>query len=121
RRAVGGGGGARGASIAAAGPAAERGATSRLADALAAASVEETDTVDWALVGLLEEAVGLVGSRDGSRRRAILLAQLARSLYFADAARRHAYSEEAVRLARPAPARLALRAPPPPRAPPLSV
>jgi tetratricopeptide (TPR) repeat protein len=67
--------------------------------AISAASGMETPTVDWTLVRLLEEAIGLVGSRDNCWR-AMLLAQLARALYFADAARRHAYSEEAVAIAR---------------------
>jgi tetratricopeptide (TPR) repeat protein len=67
--------------------------------ALTLAPGVETGTVDWTLIRLLEEAVELVGSRDG-HRRTILLAQLARSLYFADATRRHAYSEEALTIAR---------------------
>src|SRR5262249_25034396 len=67
--------------------------------ALTTAPGVETGMVDWTLVRLLEEAVELVGPRDG-HRRTILLAQLARSLYFADAARRHAYSEEALAIAR---------------------
>src|SRR5262249_2831587 len=67
--------------------------------AVSAASGTETGTVDWTLVRLLEDAIRLVGLRDG-HRRTILLAQLARVLYFADAARRHAYSEEAVAIAR---------------------
>src|SRR5262249_3743128 len=46
----------------------------------------ERGMVAWPLARPLEEAVELVGPRDG-HRRTILLAQLARSLYFADAAR----------------------------------
>src|SRR5215468_2071669 len=67
--------------------------------ALTTAPGVETGTVDWTLVRLLEEAIGLLGPRD-ARDRIILLAQLSRSLYFADAARRHAYSEEALAIAR---------------------
>src|SRR5262249_33293979 len=78
-----------------------------LQQALTAASGEETGTVDWTLVRLLEEAIGLLGPRD-TRERTMLLAQLSRSLYFADVPRRHAYSEEAVALARRRDDRVAL-------------
>src|SRR5262249_34153690 len=91
--------GARATFIEAARLARDLGDTYSLADALAAASVDETGTVDWALLDFLEEAIGLVGSHD-SRQRSILLAQLTRSIYFRDAARRHAFSEEAVAIAR---------------------
>ena len=69
------------------------------AAAMAGASGAQTGTVDWMLINLLEEAVAF-GGRGDERGRAVLLAQLARSLYFADAARRHACSEEAVAVAR---------------------
>jgi tetratricopeptide (TPR) repeat protein len=66
--------------------------------ALSAAAGAETGTIDRPLIRILEEALNLVGVRSG-RRRAMLHAQLARSLYFADVTRRHAHSEEAVRIA----------------------
>src|SRR5262249_13544369 len=90
---------ARATLIEAAQVARDRGYMHGLQQALTAAAGEETGTVDWTLVRLLEEAIGLLGPRD-ARDRIILLAQLSRSLYFADAARRHAYSEEALALAR---------------------
>src|SRR5262249_3203562 len=61
--------------------------------ALSAAAGAETGTIDWTLIRILEEALNLVGAHS-HHRRAMLLAQLARSLYFADAERRHTYSEE---------------------------
>jgi tetratricopeptide (TPR) repeat protein len=91
--------GARATLIEAAQVARELGYMHGLRQALVAASGEETGTVDWTLVRLLEEAIGLLGPHE-VRERIILLAQLSRSLYFADAVRRHAYSEEAVALAR---------------------
>ena len=66
---------------------------------LGAAAGVETGAVDWELVRLLEEGLRLVGP-GARRRRAMLLAQLARSLYFADVVRRHACSEEAVAVVR---------------------
>src|SRR5262249_52086970 len=92
--------GARATFLTAAQIARDLGDASLFAEAsISAASSMETPSVDWTVVRLLEEAIGLVGSRD-DRWRAMLLAQLARALYFADAARRHAYSEEAVAISR---------------------
>jgi tetratricopeptide (TPR) repeat protein len=67
--------------------------------ALAGASGAETGTVDVTVIGLLEDAIRDAGPAD-SRRRAFLLAQLSRSLYFADAERRHECSAEALAIAR---------------------
>src|SRR5262245_15796380 len=109
QQAAGDGEGARATLIEAAQLARSLGYTHVFALALTSAPGEETGTVDWTFVRLLEEAVGLVGSRD-SHQRTILLAQLARSLYFADATRRHAYSEEALAIARRRDDRVALLA-----------
>ena len=67
--------------------------------ALAGASGSETGTVDVTVIGLLEDAIREAGPGD-SRRRAFLLAQLSRSLYFADAERRLECSAEALAVAR---------------------
>jgi tetratricopeptide (TPR) repeat protein len=99
QQAAGDAGGARATLLEAAALARDLGRLQSFAEALAAAVTEETGTVDEVRIRLLEEATRLVGSED-SRRRAILLAQLSRSIYFVDAARRHAYSEEAVAIAR---------------------
>lgn len=63
----------------------------------------EIGSVDVALVGLLEEAIGLVGSTDGDDGllRARLMARLARELYWSDTPQRgNAVATEAVALAR---------------------
>ena len=62
------------------------------------AEVATTGLVDVAMIELLEEAAHRAGG--GRRRRALHLAQLARALYFSDAERRHAYSAEALAIAR---------------------
>jgi tetratricopeptide (TPR) repeat protein len=100
QRAAGDEEGARATFLTAAQIARDLGHTDLFAEAaVSAASGMETGTVDWTLVRLLEDAIGLVGSEDG-HWRTILLAQLARALYFSDTTRRHAYSEEAVAIAR---------------------
>ena len=63
------------------------------------AEVATTGLVDVAMIELLEEAVHRAGGGE-TRRRALHLAQLARALYFSDAERRHAYSAEALAIAR---------------------
>ena len=63
-------------------------------------AVVEAGVVDWALVGLLEEALAVLGDED-SRPRARALARLAAELYFTDAPeRRAALSREALAVAR---------------------